>query len=542
MKLRSTLALVLALIIIVVLIPLWFLGYIPLPNEVLGNGNGDWHYLTVRTDPTGIVEIPGEGWYRDCTNVSLTAPGLVDVSEGTRYRFEYWDVDGKSKETGKNTIHVIMSCDHTATAHYTIQYYLTMFTNYGTVTPGDGWHDAGAEVTIDAFPPEADPGERYVWNGWTGIGEVSYTGDAKTASIIMNNPINETASWIHQHYLTVISPYGTVGGEGWYDAGETAYATLDTDMVDHGNGTRRVFISWTGDASGSNYAQSNLIIMDASKTAIADWQTQYLLTVTAGSGGTANPIGSEWYNTGSVVSVTAIPNIYYIFDYWEFDGTPIGSDNPHAVLMDTAHTLHATFVYSPPPAYYLTVRTNPPNVVSIPGEGWYDEGQIASLTAPTTVSFSTDARYRFDHWDVDGISQGPTVNHITLEMNGNHTATAHYSPQYYLTVRTNPDGITAIPGEGWYDESTDVPLRAPPVQSYAFLYWDVDGDVRSGSSIIVNMNIPHIATAFYEPRPPVVGGITVSVESPMHHAWMALNALILAAFFSVRTVMKRKQR
>jgi flagellar biosynthesis/type III secretory pathway M-ring protein FliF/YscJ len=35
----------------------------------------------------------------------------------------------------------------------------------------------------------------YVFAGWTGVGEGSYTGTGNVQSVTMNNPITETASW-----------------------------------------------------------------------------------------------------------------------------------------------------------------------------------------------------------------------------------------------------------------------------------------------------------------------------------------------------------
>lgn len=437
MKLGKTLFLLLVLAALIVIVPLLFLGYIPLPpQEALGNGNE--HYLKVKTDPSGVADIPGEGWYERYTNVTLNAPELVDISKGARYRFAYWDVDSVSQGMDENPISVHMDCHHTATAHYVVQYYLIMFTNYGTVTPGDGWHDSGSEVTINAFAPTTVPGERYFWIGWSGIGEGNYTGSDKEASITMNSPINETASWTHQYYLIVISPYGITEGEGWYDSDSTAYATLDIDTVDHGNGTRRLFTSWSGDATGTNYEQSNSIIMNEPKNVVAIWKTQYLLTITAGPGGTTDPSGSQWHDSESTVLVTAIPDTNYVFDHWELDGENAGTNNSFEVFMDTTHTLHATFIYSPPPPtqYYLTVSTNPPNIVSIAGEGWYNEGEIVSLDAPLYIEISADTWYRFDHWDIDGDSQVANDSQIDVEMTTNHTATAHYEPSIHIVGGT----------------------------------------------------------------------------------------------------------
>ncbi|MEM1563875.1 MAG: hypothetical protein QW161_04305, partial [Candidatus Bathyarchaeia archaeon] len=181
-----------------------------------------------------------------------------------------------------------------------------------------------------------------------------------------------------------------------------------------------------------------------------------------------------------------------------------------SVALYTAPPKYGGVPYSPPfllqfniitpMKYYLTVRTEPFGIVTIPGEGWYVEGTVVSLTAPDVVLVSTGVRYRFSYWDVDGIPR--SGNPITLIMDKNHTATAHYVLQYFLAVRTSPAGIAVIPGEGWYDAYVNVSLSAPPVKGYDFSHWDVDGVSRPAGvyQIVVYMDGPHTATAHYSMR------------------------------------------
>lgn len=210
------------------------------------------YYLTVKTDPPGVVSILGEGWYDEGATASLTAPEVVPISPGARYRFKHWSVNGKA--LAGHTVAFVMDRNYTATAHYYLQY-----------------------------------------------------------------------------YLNVVSPYGVVGGEGWYNANETAYAFLDLGLLDHGNGTRRVFVSWGGAASGANYSKSGPILMDGPKTAVANWKTQYLLTVATDPAGLrprpsrsplgeAGPVDGWWYNAYVNVSLVALPVAGYDFSYWDVDG------------------------------------------------------------------------------------------------------------------------------------------------------------------------------------------------------------------------------
>lgn len=222
------------------------------------------YYLTVRTDPSGVVPISGEGWYNESTNISLTASIYVSMLPGIRYRFSYWDVDGAP--SSGNPIIVAMNANCTAIAHYVLQY-----------------------------------------------------------------------------YLTVISLYGTPSGESWYDSDTTTYAALIDGIVDHGNGTRRVFINWSCDASGTNSTQSSPILMDRPKTAVANWQTQYQLTVNSDPLGIITILGEGWYNEGDRIGLTALPVEGYDFAYWDVDGvsqeigvniTTVHMNSPHIA---TAH-------------------------------------------------------------------------------------------------------------------------------------------------------------------------------------------------------------
>jgi hypothetical protein len=81
------------------------------PSTLMWNWKTQY-YLTVKTAPTGLVTISGEGWYDTAASVTLTAPSVP------AYNFVNWDVDGTSKGNGVNPIMQTMNAPHTATAHY----------------------------------------------------------------------------------------------------------------------------------------------------------------------------------------------------------------------------------------------------------------------------------------------------------------------------------------------------------------------------------------------------------------------------------------
>jgi len=301
------------------------------------------YFLKVTTEPAHVVTILGEGWYEEDANVSLTAAWSILVSKGVRYNFSFWDVDGLSQGLGVNSINVFMNTNHTATAHYILQY-----------------------------------------------------------------------------YLTVDSPYGKSSGEGWYDSGTTAYATLDIGILDHENGIRRVFTNWGGDASGTYYTQSNPIIMDNPKTAIANWKTQHYLTVSVDPPGITAIVGEGWYDESSNVTLNAPAVSGYNFGYWDVNGVSRGSGvNAITVHMNTPQTVtaHYTLIIT----YTLAITTTTGGTTD-PEPGTYKctAGLIVQVTA------ISNANYVFDHWELDNVNVG-SVNPYTVTMDKNHTLKAVFS-------------------------------------------------------------------------------------------------------------------
>jgi uncharacterized repeat protein (TIGR02543 family) len=323
---------------------------------------------------------------------------------------------------------------------------------------------------------------------------LSVTGPSSGFSLTTDTTI--TGNYKAQYYLTVSSDHGTTSGEDWYDECTYAYAGLNTgEVID--DGTKYLFVKWTIDATGTDYAASDAIHMNGPKTAVAEWKTQHYLTVVSPYGTTG---GAGWYDECTYAYATVTPlkvpggtGVQYVFTGWSGDAS--GSTSPSdPIHMDGPKTAVATWKVQ----YYLDVVPT-----EIPGADWYDGCTWVELTAPTYLPSEEGiggVRYKFSYWDVDGTPVAG--NPIDVHMDGPHIATAHYTVQYYLTVKTDPEHIAEIPGAGWYDPCTWVTLTAPlePDVKYLFAYWDVDSffDVFLDNVIEVHMDAPHVATAHYK--------------------------------------------
>jgi hypothetical protein len=104
---------------------------------------------------------------------------------GVQYVWSSWSDGGAISHT------VTPTTNTTYTADFTTQYYLAMNAGTGgSVSPGSGWTNSGASVSVSATASDG-----YNFSGWTGSGSGSYSGNNNPASITMNGPITETASF-----------------------------------------------------------------------------------------------------------------------------------------------------------------------------------------------------------------------------------------------------------------------------------------------------------------------------------------------------------
>jgi len=171
-----------------------------------------------------------------------------------------------------------------------------------------------------------------------------------TRTIILTKDSTLTANYkAMQHYLTIESAYGNPVGQGWYNAGSKAYFRVESP-IEYNNGTRRVFVSWSGDSTTSNLNGS--IIMDAPKKVVATWKTQYYLKIASQYG---NPKGSGWYDEGETATATIESEIglipKYVFVGW--NGDIVSSSTTVTITMDKPYTLIANWTIDWTPAYFL---------------------------------------------------------------------------------------------------------------------------------------------------------------------------------------------
>jgi hypothetical protein len=138
---------------------------------------------------------------------------------------------------------------------------------------------------------------------------------------VRTNPIGRTFS-------VDGTPYSTQQQFTWVAGSNHTIAT--TSPQSGGSGVQYLWKKWS-----DNGPISHVVAPTSNKTYTAQFQAQYFLTMSAGTGGTVQP-ASGWRNAGSSVTIKAHANTSFTFAGWAGSGTGsyTGPNNPGSIIMN----------------------------------------------------------------------------------------------------------------------------------------------------------------------------------------------------------------
>ena len=232
--------------------------------------------LTINSDPAGVENFQGSGWYDSGAQATFSGPQNVQGSSDSRLRFGSWsgDVTGTSS-TGT----VVMDRPKVVIAHYVAQYLVsvtydppTIPANYN-VTSG-GWYDVDSFVQLGPAPTTIDVSsvERLKFSNWIDNGVSTQN---VSISVFVDKPHKITLGYTTQYYLDVQTTHGAVSGSGWYDKGSTAKIT---ELPENSWPIAFTFSGWSVDPATGNLIKTDdswSLVVDRPYNVQAAWTVDY---------------------------------------------------------------------------------------------------------------------------------------------------------------------------------------------------------------------------------------------------------------------------
>jgi hypothetical protein len=440
-----------------------------------------------------------------------------------------------------------MNSSHTLQAVFAETHTLVISVPQGGTTnpaPGTYTYDNPTNVSVQAIP-SAD----YFFDHWVcdGVGKGS------------QNPIIVYVGSSHSLYAVfsvinyTLTIQTTTGGNTSPIPGSYVYASGSFVPVTATPNVNYVLDYWELDGVNVGFANPYSVTMNQNHTLKAFFKfslVNYVLTITATTGGTTNPAaGTYTYANGTSVNVAATPNTGYQFDHWVLDGSPAGSVSPISVLMTSNHTIQAAFVQV---NYQLKIETAAGGTTTpAPGTYTYASGSTVQVTA------NPSANYTLDHWELEGLNVG-SANPYTVTMNQNHTLKAFFKPAppplsvtispHAATIYTTQTAMLTCTVSGgtspysyqWYLNGNPAPgvtsvswTFTPPGGGTYYIYLrvtDANGTtVQSGTSVITVIQ-------------PSTGGYSISLAKQTPTSYLVAYGALIALFGATLSIKKRKRK
>ncbi len=324
------------------------------------------------------VEVLVDTWYAD---------------EGVRYVFKTWNLGSDSSK-----IEVEAAEGLSVIALYERQYFVEIYSPYGNPS-GMGWYPAGSIASISVEGTvELDDGVRAVFQRWS---EGSEPSNPETFVYVFE-PKKLSAQWKIEYLVQVDSELegAPVSGGGWYEQGSKVTVTATTEYG--GDEVVWRFSGWrivSGNVEAGDLASPTLGFRIYSPVVVEALYDRYYLVEAY------NPVGevegTGYYKEGSLAVIT-VPDVInagegtrYRFQSWT--GSVEGNSPRLVVEVDGPIKVVANWKLQ----FYLNAESSEPAVQSVGGDGWYDEGSRAKISAAPQASGRYGVKYVFAGWSGD---------------------------------------------------------------------------------------------------------------------------------------------
>ena len=237
-------------------------------------------------------------------------------------------------------------------------------------------------------------------------------------------------------------------------------------------------MNWTNDANPLSEENPYTFNLTSNLEITANFVETFILSVSAGQGGTVSPSETQTHTSGTTLAISATPNTGYSFSHWEGDGVSKINNSSTTIEMTEDRNIAAVFNIN---SHSLEVLAGNGGTVS--GSGTFEYGTLAQITATPNTGYS------FHAWDGEGIADS-TEQNTTVLIQTNRSISATFSiNSHSLQIDTDGQGTVTQSGSEDYDYGSNPTISATPC--YRLLLFSLGGDgIRT--LMIMNLQRPSI--------------------------------------------------
>jgi len=203
------------------------------------------------------------------------------------------------------------------------------------------------------------------------------------------------ATYFLQYYLTVLSDYGDVYGNGWYDNGSTVEVGVSKPIISLSKDCRLILKGWSVNNSFIEKSGSIILQISSPVTVKAIWKKQYYVRIDS----VYEVYGEGWYEEGENIKIRVLNSPIYIsndtrvkFDAWIIDNQVVSRSLEYQFNVNRPINIIAKWSKE----YYINIISK----INIPVEGcgWYKHGAKATIKILSTKKDLIFYYYEFAGW------------------------------------------------------------------------------------------------------------------------------------------------
>lgn len=420
-----------------------------------------------------------------------------------------------------------------STANFTIApepttYTVSVSTTTGGTASGGGTCRDGNSITVTATPSDGYHFVKWTENGNEVSTDASYTFTVdkdRTLTAVFAEDEQPTPAYT---VSVTASVGGSVSGGGTYDenTSATVIATPDTDYQ---------FKGWTenGTQVSTEARYTFTVIANHTLVAVFEKETEkpptpptpvtYTVDVHASPSGGGTVMGSNTYQSGESVTVTATAASGYEFKGWTENGSQVSTSASYTFNITSNRILTAVFEKIAIPTYSVSITASPAAGGTVSSSGTYPSG------TSVTVRATANSDYQFVEWQVGGskVCSDATYTFIVsenLELVAVFEKKEENPPTpttYTISVNASPIEGGSVSGGKNYTGGESVTIRATPKSDYKFVEWRLNGSqVSTNASYTFTVSADQTYIAIFEkvdtptpPTPPTPTTYTITVNA-----------------------------